>query len=375
MINLLRRLGLISSSHRTQRDFYACAIEVDVTDDSNPEWIRVLQAGEYINHPDGSHVVTRQHLQQMVEMQEQVATDLLVDVDHSSVFEGDTRAAGWIADLELRDDGLYARWPEWTPLGERLTEDREYRYLSPVYSLQTTQKDGSTGGARLFSIALTNEPYMDEGEITAISSRHDDNGDDGDSGDGEDDTFINNTTDTMREQLIEALDLDADVSDEELMAALQDAMEALEPATNDDGDGDDGDGTAASSRSRNDGTDDDLPADDLSTYGSEEASGDGDGDDDIQTIVNSAVERVLQQRDQSTRAEQLVDQAIADAKIEPAEREIFLNSARTDFEKTKARIDALEKGRATKGITISNSRTSTSTSRTTKIGQYIQNQL
>lgn len=344
--------GYASDGTSRPRDMYACAIDVDVSTDDPPEAVRVLQAGDYQSHPDGPHTVTREHLEEMAERFEELSTDLLVDVDHSSVFGGETRAAGWSMALELRDDGLYATWPEWTPLGEQLVTDREYRYLSPVYKLRTTRKDGSDGGALLHSIALTNTPYFNEGETSHVSAEHTPTQD--------------APTPMNREDLIEALGLEDDATDADIVEALEGAMEAFMSGEEGE-DGDDNAGRASStSRSADNEDDDDAPV------------LDGADPDALQSYVNSAVDRALSQRDNEQAIETLVDQAVSDGKIEPAERPIYLNSARRDFDKTKERLDALEQGRVLDGKmkTSSASRTRPlSVTGQSKAADYVRSQM
>lgn len=346
------------SSEATSRmgDMYAGAVEVDVTSEEPPDEIRVLQAGSFQNHPDGGHVVTREHLEEMVERFDELSTDLLVDVDHASVMAGETRAAGWSMALELRDDGLYATWPEWTPYGGQLVDDREYRYLSPVYFLETTRKDGSDGGAMLHSIALTNTPYFNTGETSHVSAEH---------------TPTQDSSNPMeREELIEALGLDDDATDADIVEALEEAMQAfMQGEEGEDGsDGDDDEGRASSTSRSDDDADDD--ADDAPVL-------DGADPDALQSYVNSAVDRALSERDNEQAIEALVDQAVNDGKIEPAERPIYLNSARRDFDKTKERLDALEKGRVLDGKmkTSSASRSRSSITGQSKAAEYVRSQM
>ena len=354
---LLRLLGSTNYASRdTRGDAYASAVDVDVASDEPPDWIRVLQAGEYTSHPDGAHTVTREHLQEMVDRFEELSTDLLVDVDHASVFEGETRAAGWSTELELRDDGLYARWPQWTPFGQQLVDDREYRYLSPVYKLESQRKNGSQGGAVLHSIALTNTPYLDEGETSHVSAEHTP------TSDPDAPPAMN------REDLIQALGLSDDATDADIVEALEGAMQAfMSGEEGEDGSEGDEDGNRASSARPGNADADADPDNDESG---------AESDADIGTLVSSAVQRELQKRDQDRAAETLVNQAINDAKIEPAERDIYLHSARQDFDKTKKRLDALEKGR----VLDEKMKTSSRSSRMQPQGQskaadYVRSQL
>ena len=300
--------------------------------DSPPDWIRIVPIGRFPDHPDGDHEVTGEHVAEMVANFERTATDLLVDLDHESLWSS-TRAAGWIAGLEARDDGLYAQYPVFTPYGEPFIENREFRYLSPVYRLNTRDNAGNPIGARVYSVALTNAPYMDEGEIDFIGNSDDLTGEDSPG-----DPPIDNPAQTMdREKLTEKLGLKADATDEEIEAAIE-ALQAAQSNSGDEGEAGANPGGGSS--------EEDAPA-----------GGDGEaGQAEIEALVNSAVEKRLKERGVPERAESLVDQAIGDGKIWPADRDVYVNSARHDYEATKKRLDGIEPGAAMPGKVKVNNR-------------------
>jgi hypothetical protein len=96
---------------------------------------------------------------------------LLVDFDH---FSNDparaSEAAGWIAGLEHRGDGLYARI-RWSDLGEEALSGGRYRLVSPVWNRGDCEEWSAPAGAegrervhlrprRLDRLALTNDPNL-----------------------------------------------------------------------------------------------------------------------------------------------------------------------------------------------------------------------
>ena len=126
----------------------------------------------------------------------------------------DDRRHGKIVDLEVREDGLWAK-PVWNSLGhENLTE--EFRiYPSPVW-------DGERGkegfhATRLFSVGLTNSPRIPGSVPVANATRP------GEAG-AEKDSAVNdgtNENETMdKTKLIEQLGLNADATEEEISAAI-----------------------------------------------------------------------------------------------------------------------------------------------------------
>lgn len=89
--------------------------------------------------------------------------------DHPSIEDG--AAAGWVVGLEDRgEQGLWAN-VEWTDRGLKAVRSREYRYLSPEFSLK--QFDKATGQVvdrpRLFAVALTNRPFLERQQRLAAS--------------------------------------------------------------------------------------------------------------------------------------------------------------------------------------------------------------
>jgi len=87
--------------------------------------------------------------------------ELVIDYDHQSDLAavrgvgGTAPAAGWIKGLEAREDGIWAK-VEWTAAAQQRLKDREYRYLSPVF---THDPDGRV--LKLLRAGLTNKPNLD----------------------------------------------------------------------------------------------------------------------------------------------------------------------------------------------------------------------
>lgn len=78
--------------------------------------------------------------------------EVLLDYEHRAENSDDTEAAGWIQQLTLRDEGLFALI-KFTDRGADAVSNRRLRFLSPVWPL------GDDGRPlRLKSCALTNTP-------------------------------------------------------------------------------------------------------------------------------------------------------------------------------------------------------------------------
>jgi len=82
---------------------------------------------------------------------------LLIDYDHFSHNKSlPTEAAGWITELEVRDDGLWFR-ARWSDKGTSNLQSGCYRFISPVFGGAYT-KEGTVRPMRLDRAGLTNAP-------------------------------------------------------------------------------------------------------------------------------------------------------------------------------------------------------------------------
>ncbi len=121
-----------------------------------PEWLRLLPLGQ-VNLVDGrpSFEVDPESLAELVQAFSARGTDLVIDYEHQSLKGVQAPAAGWIKDLEVREDGLWAK-VEWTEQAEEYLRRREYRYFSPVLRLDPE----SRRPLELMNVALTNVPAI-----------------------------------------------------------------------------------------------------------------------------------------------------------------------------------------------------------------------
>lgn len=87
--------------------------------------------------------------------------DIPIDYEHQTLQDVQAPAAGWIKDLTLKQDGVYAS-VEWTEKAAQYLAAKEYRYLSPVVSVRKRDRKALL----LHSAALTNTPAIDG--MTAI---------------------------------------------------------------------------------------------------------------------------------------------------------------------------------------------------------------
>jgi len=278
------------------------------TDIKQEDFIKIVPVGYFPNHPDGAHQIEARHIEEMMKNFAATKTDLLFDWEHRSL-RGDSRAAGWANAMEARADGLYVKYPEFTKPAQEQIGNREYRYFSPVYRLNTKNKLGQEIGATMVSVALTNVPYMDS-EIDAIKNDKTENA-------------------AMNKIYLNFFGLPENATEAEVKTKL-DAMRAKyglpETATLDEILG-----KAA------------TPAAPVEKPASGEAKANS-ATPDIETRL--AALELDRQRGNLANAELLVDDAIAAGKILPAHRAIWVNSARNDFDGTKTQIVAMAKNAA-----------------------------
>lgn len=104
----------------------------------------------------GSYLFTPEDGQALMERWRRWGNQIPIDYDHQ-MLDGPppSPAAGW-ADLELRQDGLWAVNVTWTPRAVEFLRNREYRYISPAFHTDV-RKDGEHV-VELVNLALTNLP-------------------------------------------------------------------------------------------------------------------------------------------------------------------------------------------------------------------------
>lgn len=125
-----------------------------------PGKVQILKVGDY-HHPEyGLLKITPDTLFSMKRNFDNKVRGIDCAVDYSH--ESESIAAGWFHSLELADDGQ-SLWGsiKWTPNGERVVREKEFRYLSADFNFsykdnQTLQEFGPT----LLGAGLTNRPFI-----------------------------------------------------------------------------------------------------------------------------------------------------------------------------------------------------------------------
>ncbi|MGP9666256.1 phage protease [Halomonas sp. AOP22-C1-8] len=211
-----QRLQTKPRTQTTGINVAVCALRVQITDDKT----RLMPAGTFhaprgAAEGSGPWNLSAEAAQAIIRLAAARSTDIAIDYEHQTLYAEKNGqpapAAGWVdpRSLEFRDDGLYGAIA-WTAKARAAItpgpngEPPEYLYLSPVFPY-----DANGVPLDLLHLALTNTPAIDEGAAQLAAARM---------------SVTNDTpeeTDTVnREQLIAALGLAAEATDEQIDTAI-----------------------------------------------------------------------------------------------------------------------------------------------------------
>ena len=149
---------------RGDREFLLAAVPFGL---GNIGELHIAMEGEWQGHSTGGFKLTSDVFDSMVARFEAQKNPLPIDYEHKSFDDRapDTRAAGWIQKLEKRQgENGYELWAvvEWTESAAGMIRKGEYKYCSPAFALESTdRKSGDKTGPELSNVALTNLPFLD----------------------------------------------------------------------------------------------------------------------------------------------------------------------------------------------------------------------
>lgn len=130
-------------------------------------WIQVFKLGHF-SHPRGDFTVDDQFLEDILANFDELKarnpqTDEFIPIDynHASLADGvQAKAAGWVTDLQIREDGLWAK-VKWTAEAAAMIKANEFKFISPTFSVDDTDEFGEKiDGPCLHAAALTNMPFL-----------------------------------------------------------------------------------------------------------------------------------------------------------------------------------------------------------------------
>lgn len=133
---------------------------LDMERASPPKEIKLFPLG-LVTSQKGNFLIDEESYNSILNHFKAHHVDIPIDYEHQTLQDVQAPAAGWIKDLLLKQDGVYAS-VEWTKKAAQYLTDKEYRYLSPVVSVRESDRKALL----LHSAALTNTPAIDG--MTAI---------------------------------------------------------------------------------------------------------------------------------------------------------------------------------------------------------------
>lgn len=133
------------------------AVDFAADADPAPEWVHLVPAGE-IRTGDGRGPYSVENMQQLIAQSLGNGERLVLDENHATDLAAPkglpAPAAGWIAELQARADGLWGR-VEWTADGGKLVAGRAYRGISPALLISKAGKV-----LKVLRASLVNQPNL-----------------------------------------------------------------------------------------------------------------------------------------------------------------------------------------------------------------------
>lgn len=132
-------------------------------------WNQIAVKGTFLGHPSGPFTLDDNVFSDIINNYKKDGVKIPFDHEHGSEISvadspakarGEVGAAGWIHDLAIRGNGLFAE-VEWLPKTREQILSGQFKYISPA--IRFGSKSGVTGesvGARLSSCAVVLKPFL-----------------------------------------------------------------------------------------------------------------------------------------------------------------------------------------------------------------------
>ena len=150
-------------------------IVLSATESANLKgWHEIAIVGEWKGHHNGEFKLTLEDLNTIKTNFDNMGVELPVDMEHASLYGDKAEAYGWVKELKVENEKLYARI-EWLDDAKELIESKKYRYLSPVLIPNTIDRVTANNiGWSLHSVALTNRPFLEELDEIRLNQKQQD---------------------------------------------------------------------------------------------------------------------------------------------------------------------------------------------------------
>lgn len=139
-------------------------LELAASASADGSWIMIFPAGRQAG-VDGRGPYVLEDMEAVIAASLRPQVDLAIDRDHQMDIlppGAEKPAAGWIKELQARADGIWAR-VEWTPRAKEQIDQKEYRYISPVF-----YHDRANGRVKkILRASLVNNPNL---EVKAVAA-------------------------------------------------------------------------------------------------------------------------------------------------------------------------------------------------------------
>lgn len=146
---------------------FALCIQIEASEDGPPSAIHLLPAGPMVRGKDGREWRLSSAENVAAKFDQKIPIDINHSTQRKAASGDESPAVGFITGLESRDTGIWGL-ADWNPRGKEILNNKEYAFISPVFSFDPDLNDSDTGEiSQLQSAALTNNPNL---RLTALNT-------------------------------------------------------------------------------------------------------------------------------------------------------------------------------------------------------------
>jgi hypothetical protein len=129
--------------------------------DDNKSWVHAARPGTYQHPQYGKIEFTFDVLRSLADsVNNRVrGIDVDIDYDHKSDVAMGGKAAGWVRETKVDNDGLWLH-VEWTETAAKAIKNKEYKYFSPEFTDEWVDPTGTKHTNVLFGGGITNRPFL-----------------------------------------------------------------------------------------------------------------------------------------------------------------------------------------------------------------------